>query len=97
MRLYHDNTMPVVDLYMQGFLDVKDAIRRLLPQKLKDQVVFKIEHYAAYKNIGADEVINNLDELGLTDLVYDMYERYHQEAIENAFSDIDKLMIEKNY
>lgn len=38
-----DNTMPVVDLYMQGFLDVKDAIKRLLPQKLKNQVVFKNE------------------------------------------------------
>ncbi len=39
-----DNTMPVVDLYMQGFLEVDDAIKRLLPQKLKDQVVFKNEY-----------------------------------------------------
>lgn len=56
--------------------------------------IYLIEHYAAYKNIGADKVINKLDELGLTDLVYDMYERYHQEAIENAFSDIDELIKE---
>ena len=26
---------------------------------------------------------------GLTDFFYDMYERYHSEALENAFEDID--------
>lgn len=38
-----DNTMPVVDLYMQGFINVTNALERLLPQKLKDQIVFKNE------------------------------------------------------
>lgn len=33
------------------------------------------------------------DELGLTDTVYNMYERYHIEAIENAFDDIDKMIL----
>lgn len=54
--------------------------------------IYLIENYAAYKNIGADEVLQKLDELKLTDLIYDMYEMYHQEAIENAYMDIDKLI-----
>ncbi len=56
--------------------------------------IYLIENYAAYKNIGADEVMQKLDELNLTDLIYDMYEMYHQEAIENAYMDIDKLIEE---
>ena len=57
--------------------------------------IYLIEHYAIYKKIGADEVMNKLDELELTNFVYDMYERYHQEAIENAFEDIDNLIRER--
>ena len=56
--------------------------------------IFLLESYAAHKQIGADEVLNKLEELNLIDIVYNMYERYHQEAIENAFEDIDKLIIE---
>ena len=58
--------------------------------------IYLIENYAAYKNIGADEVLSMLDKLNLTDKVYDMYEIYHQEAIENAYKDIDVLISEKN-
>lgn len=54
--------------------------------------IFLLESYAAYKNLGADEVLNKLEKLNLTDFVYDMYERYHQETRENAFKDIDKLI-----
>lgn len=57
--------------------------------------IFLLENYAAYKKIGADEVFNKLEELNLTDFIYNMYERYHQEAIENAFEDIDKLIEER--
>lgn len=57
--------------------------------------IYLIENYAAYKNVGADEVLNTLDKLNLTDFVYNMYERYHQEAIENAYKDIDELIAEK--
>lgn len=56
--------------------------------------IYLIENYASYKNIGADEVMQKLDELQLTDFIYDMYEMYHQEAIENAYMDIDKLIEE---
>ena len=58
--------------------------------------IYLIENYAAYKNIGADEVLNKLDELNLTELIFSMYERYHQEAIENAYQDIDNLIKERS-
>ncbi|MBR2786479.1 MAG: DUF3791 domain-containing protein [Clostridia bacterium] len=58
--------------------------------------IYLIEHYAAYKNVGADEVLHELDKLELTDFVYNMYEIYHQEAIENAYNDIDKLIRERS-
>ena len=54
--------------------------------------IYLIEHYATYKNIGADEVLNKLEKLNLTDYIYNMYERYHQEAIENAYKDIDNIL-----
>jgi len=54
-----------------------------------------LEKYAEYKNISTTDVLNTLDELGLTDFIYNMYERYHCEAIENAFKDIDDLIEEK--
>lgn len=57
--------------------------------------IFLIENYAAYKNIGADEVMKTLDELDLVDYIYSMYERYHQESIENAYKDIDSLIAQK--
>ena len=38
-----DDTMPTIDLYIQGYINEKEAIARLLPYKLKDQVVFKTE------------------------------------------------------
>lgn len=33
--------MPVIELYLDGMYDDDEAIRRLLPQKLKDQYTFK--------------------------------------------------------
>lgn len=57
--------------------------------------IFLLESYAAYKNTTADEVLKLWDELKLTDFIYDMYERYHIERIENAFEDIDRLIAEK--
>ena len=37
----NDNTMPVISLYLSGILDEEETLKRLLPQKLKDQFVFK--------------------------------------------------------
>lgn len=57
--------------------------------------IFLIENYAEYKNTTADKVLKLWDELNLTSFIYDMYERYHAERLENAFEDIDKLVTEK--
>lgn len=53
---------------------------------------YLIESYAAYKDTTADKVLEILEEKELVDFVYDMYFIYHQEAIENAFKDLDSLI-----
>ena len=35
--------MPVINLYLKGSYDEEEALKRLLPQKLKDQYAFKTE------------------------------------------------------
>lgn len=39
----NDQTMPTLVLYLDGYLTEQETIARLLPQKLKDQVVFRTE------------------------------------------------------
>ncbi len=39
----NDRTMPVLKLYFSGVYTEEEAIKRLLPQKLKDQYAFKTE------------------------------------------------------
>ncbi len=39
----NDKTMPVIKLYFSGIYDEDETIKRLLPQKLKDQYAFKSE------------------------------------------------------
>ena len=53
---------------------------------------YLLESYAQYKGRTAAEVLRILDEKKLTDFVYNMYEIYHTEAIENAYMDIDSLI-----
>ena len=52
---------------------------------------FLLEQYAYYKKTTADKVLKKWDELNLTDFIFNMYERYHCEALENTFADIDAL------
>lgn len=40
----NDRTMPVIKLYFAGIYDEAETIKRLLPQKLKDQYAFKTEN-----------------------------------------------------
>lgn len=42
--------------------------------------------------MSAAAVLSALDARGRTEFVYDMYEMYHSEDIENAFRDIDSLI-----
>lgn len=53
---------------------------------------YLIESYAQHKSITPAQALALLDEHDITAFVYDMYEMYHQEAIENAFMDIDSLI-----
>lgn len=56
--------------------------------------MYLIERYAAYKNSTAGDILTEWDSLGITNRIYDMYELYHTEAIENAFKDIDSLVFQ---
>lgn len=53
---------------------------------------YLIESYAQSRGTSASAVLDALDVRGKIDFVYDMYEMYHAEAIENAFADIDSLI-----
>lgn len=57
--------------------------------------VYLIERYSEYKGISAPKILEQWDRYELTDLIYDMYEIYHIERLQNAFDDIDKLIKEK--
>ncbi len=53
----NDNTLPVIDDYMDGRYTKSEAIARLLPQKLIDQIVFTTEQsLKALHFIGFEEV-----------------------------------------
>ncbi len=53
----NDNTLPVIDDYMDGRYTKQEAIARLLPQKLVDQVVFTSAQSLSFlKFIEAEEV-----------------------------------------
>lgn len=54
--------------------------------------IYLIERYAETYNTTASKVMAEWDALGLTDFIYNMYDIYHCEAIENAFMDIDELV-----
>ena len=55
--------------------------------------IYLLEHYAAYKKTSARHILSQWDTLDLTSLIYNMYERYHSEALQNAFADIDSLTL----
>ena len=57
--------------------------------------IYLIENYARYKDKTADQVLKEWDALDLTDFIYDMYEIYHVERLQNGFDDIDALITEK--
>lgn len=54
--------------------------------------IYLIERYAEYKNSTAEKILQQWEEEDLVDFIYDMYELYHVERLENAFEDIDKLI-----
>jgi len=57
--------------------------------------IILLEHYAQSKGTTADKVLAQWDSLQITELISNMYERYHCESLDNAFADIDELIAEK--
>lgn len=57
--------------------------------------IYLLERYAEYKNRSAADVLSEWERLELTQFIYDMYELYHIERLQNAFDDIDLLVAEK--
>lgn len=57
--------------------------------------IYLIERYAEVKQTTARKILELWDSLDLTNFIYDMYEMYHVERLENAFNDIDELILEK--
>ncbi|MBR7121546.1 MAG: DUF3791 domain-containing protein [Lentisphaeria bacterium] len=57
--------------------------------------IYLLENCAAHRKSSADKILKEWDEAGISDLVYNMYERYHSEDLQNAFADIESLLAEK--
>ena len=57
--------------------------------------IYLIERYADFKNVTADVVQRQWDEYGVSDMIFNMYDIYHVERLQNAFDDIDKMIEEK--
>lgn len=64
-------------------------------RKENEFFIYLLERYAEYKNKNATEVLNEWEKLELTQFIFDMYELYHIERLQNAFDDIDRLVAEK--
>ncbi|WP_172135936.1 DUF3791 domain-containing protein [Adlercreutzia sp. ZJ473] len=54
--------------------------------------IFLLEKYAEEKGVTATNAFDQWDAHGITQEIYDNYEMYHSERIENAFEDIDSLL-----
>lgn len=64
--------------------------------KIDDEMwffMYLLEHYASYKSQRTGDVLKAWDKKGITGEIYDGYFQYHQERLENAFEDIDSLMM----
>lgn len=57
--------------------------------------IYLLERYADFKKQKASDILKLWDEADLTKLIYDLYEIYHVERLENAFEDIDILLKER--
>ena len=57
--------------------------------------IYLLEKYADKKNKNASDILKEWDKLNITQLIYNIYEKYHTETLENAFEDIDKIIESK--
>ena len=54
--------------------------------------IYLLEYYAVYKNKKTGDILNEWEECGVLQKIYDNYWIYHTERIENAYMDIDSLL-----
>ena len=54
--------------------------------------IYLLERYAEHLGVTADVAYSRLAERGLVDYAIVMYELYHVETLENAFSDLDRRL-----
>lgn len=54
--------------------------------------VYLIESYSEHRGREPSSVLEELKQKNLTSFVFDIYEMYHSESLENAFRDIDSLL-----
>ena len=57
--------------------------------------IYLIENYAYFKKTTADKIIDKMIKLDILDKIFNNYEFYHIEKLENAYEDIDRLIEEK--
>ena len=53
----NDNTMPVLNLYFKGAYSEEEALKRLLPQRLRDQYAMKTEDALACLSFKEDRAV----------------------------------------
>lgn len=63
--------------------------------KEMDFFIFLIEQYAQHRGMTADRIMEEWEALGVTQQIYNMYEMYHIESLDNAFQDIDRITAER--
>lgn len=54
--------------------------------------MYLLEYYSSYKNKETSEVLNEWEEHGITNKIYNNYWTYHTESMENAYADIDSML-----
>lgn len=53
--------------------------------------IFLLENYARNKNTSAEVVYDEWEKKCATQYIFDMYEQYHQETLEKAYEDIERI------
>jgi len=61
--------------------------------KEEDFFIYLLECYATYKGESTGVILQELKRKHLVSFIINMYEMYHSESIENAFIDIDNLLL----
>ena len=60
--------------------------------KQSDFFILLVETYAHYRDLKGSEILEMFRKKNLIPYIYEMYEQYHIEALQNAFDDLDKQL-----